>query len=137
MLRFTPLLILALLLLPCNVYGFCVINQHSDDTEFYVRQTDGFKKGTGYYARFRYKHVLPGQMQCCAHTNRSCVGSSDENSIVKFYVHRFYHGSDLGAIEIDCPAGGTLTVSGTGPHASVPSSPYASRGKAVLPLYQF
>ena len=50
MLRFISLYILVLGLLSHIVAGFCVRNDLTDDSEFYVRQLSGFKKMTGFFS---------------------------------------------------------------------------------------
>ncbi|KAI8149446.1 hypothetical protein BJV82DRAFT_652730 [Fennellomyces sp. T-0311] len=104
------LFVLAIITMPYFVYCFCIYNDFSDDSRFFVRQVAGYHGGT-IFSRFKHKDVKPGEYRCCHHTQKTCVGG-DEYSVVKFYIRTFNTRGEINHFEITCPGGGYIVLWG-------------------------
>ncbi|KAI8149440.1 hypothetical protein BJV82DRAFT_573768 [Fennellomyces sp. T-0311] len=111
--RCLSLITLAITTLPYYVYSFCVYNQHTDGTAFFISEVDGY--GSTSNKAFKKDRIRAGEKQCCNYSNKDCVIGQNANAIVRFYVHRFSgDNKSLDTFEITCPGGGALTLGGTG-----------------------
>ncbi|KAI8366098.1 uncharacterized protein BYT42DRAFT_153875 [Radiomyces spectabilis] len=92
------------------VAGYCIYNNHTDDTYIWIRQIKG--AGSTFERRFKRERLHRNEKACCPYTVSDCQVNRDRDALVVFAMRQKFPQADGEFFEINVPAGGSIVFAG-------------------------